>query len=69
MAWTVTSGPGELTTDSQVSILLLLYLPRRGLIEVSVSFVLIILINSSYNYDHHLSDYPLRSGVPTTSPK
>ena len=42
MAWTVTSGPGELTTDSQVSILLLLYLPRRGLIEVSVTLIFVL---------------------------
>ena len=37
MAWSVTSVPGgELTSDTQLSLLLLLYLPRRGLIEVSV---------------------------------
>ena len=35
MAWSVTSVPGELTSDTQLSLLLLLYLPRRGLIEVS----------------------------------
>jgi len=36
MAWTVTSLPKdeEVTTDFQLAILLLLYLPRRGLIEV-----------------------------------
>ena len=36
MAWSVTSVPGtEITADTQLSQLLLLYLPRRGLIEVS----------------------------------
>ena len=36
MAWTVTSLPKEeeVTTDLQLAVLLLLYLPRRGLIEV-----------------------------------
>ena len=36
MAWTVTSLPKdeEVSTDMQLAVLLLLYLPRRGLIEV-----------------------------------
>jgi len=36
MAWTITSLPKEeeVTTDLQLAVLLLLYLPRRGLIEV-----------------------------------